>query len=771
MPKKRASTARRKAEEEDEPMNGGGENHENTAEEQDEDMNQQSGEIGDDEEMEPVETKGSPIPTSRRGMAMRSGKRKRGRSKDTSGLTPEDKAQKLAAAASSPTRASKRARKSTTKATASATTTTKKAPPPKQQQAEPTTAKAATTNGNSTPAAASSQQHSPVGVPDPRRISYAAGSKKSAARQEEEEEEEDIPPPPRMNGGASATKNTTATVTRTTQVVAETAAASAAESNNEELSVEEEAAAVQDEIDDAALPTKRNAVRIGFMTALSLFVFILQPLVVKLTNVIVPLDASLLPSKTVGNNGTIVEENVMEEVDLPAHEVEEWNARVQQRVEALQILQENYRTDSSALNEKYNYVQHGIRKAMDRIQHQEKAVQQKMEGLSDLEHLLNDMDDEQWDRIQSLASAAGIPLLETLSLQVWNVPDIDGNSCANTNEDASVEEDESTEPVLTVKTLQEKESDLVLRAQMSADNIMTGDIAKDRIRKWLEQTIDKSLHRDADSDAAKTRISELSTSLEATPAHDAVASSSGEVSVHSGEDIENAIHARFEVDRADTTGEFDHASLKNGAEIIYGGRRGTSKSLTDYLPILNRLLQSSNLRFYGFGPEAALTPSYPPNTLGHCWSFQPTSLEEQLKERELFREQRGVPNDFKRGSIGTLTISFATPVFVNSVVIEHIPQRLTDRADTAIRSFRVVGYEEDDATSEAWNLGSFEYSMQKNGNHEYLQEFEVATTSKGEDIPSLSSISLAVDSNWGHEYACLYRFRVHGEEEADEDDN
>jgi hypothetical protein len=31
-------------------------------------------------------------------------------------------------------------------------------------------------------------------------------------------------------------------------------------------------------------------------------------------------------------------------------------------------------------------------------------------------------------------------------------------------------------------------------------------------------------------------------------------------------------------------------------------------------------------------------------------------------------------------------------------------------------------------------------------------------------VPPLQSISLAVDSNWGYDYACLYRFRVHGQE-------
>mmetsp|Transcript_13852 Transcript_13852/g.22283 ORF Transcript_13852/g.22283 Transcript_13852/m.22283 type:complete len:89 (+) Transcript_13852:2-268(+) len=87
--------------------------------------------------------------------------------------------------------------------------------------------------------------------------------------------------------------------------------------------------------------------------------------------------------------------------------------------------------------------------------------------------------------------------------------------------------------------------------------------------------------------------------------------------------------------------------------------------------------------------------------------------------------------------------------------------RFTDQADSAIRSFRLVGFEDPSASSKSWNLGSFEYNISKNG----LQEFNVPTEVFGKEIPPLHSISLAVDSNWGHEYSCLYRFRVHGDKD------
>jgi hypothetical protein len=45
-----------------------------------------------------------------------------------------------------------------------------------------------------------------------------------------------------------------------------------------------------------------------------------------------------------------------------------------------------------------------------------------------------------------------------------------------------------------------------------------------------------------------------------------------------------------------------------------------------------------------------------------------------------------------------------------------------------------------------------------------LQEFDVTTDMFGTLVPKMQSVSLAIDSNWGLEYSCLYRFRVHGDE-------
>ena len=52
-----------------------------------------------------------------------------------------------------------------------------------------------------------------------------------------------------------------------------------------------------------------------------------------------------------------------------------------------------------------------------------------------------------------------------------------------------------------------------------------------------------------------------------------------------------------------------------------------------------------------------------------------------------------------------------------------------------------------------------------------MQEFDVNTEdADGSTIPMLQSITLAIDSNYDFPYACLYRFRVHGEGELMIDD-
>merc|ERR1711935_984310 len=204
----------------------------------------------------------------------------------------------------------------------------------------------------------------------------------------------------------------------------------------------------------------------------------------------------------------------------------------------------------------------------------------------------------------------------------------------------------------------------MLRSTITAEKFIGGAVAEDRIRKWVKSRITETIDNEDMIEVIqeiKDFVQQLSNLATGT-----IENSDGHSSDASDLLLSQTIERRLDVHRADTTGIYDHASLKNGAEIIYGGKRGTSKSLIDDLPVFNRILQNSKLRFYGFGPEASLTATYPPNALGQCWSFRQTPLKEQLKERELFENDDSVPNDFKRGNFGTLTIRLSEPILVDS---------------------------------------------------------------------------------------------------------
>ncbi|CED84760.1 Spindle pole body protein, contains UNC-84 domain [Phaffia rhodozyma] len=135
------------------------------------------------------------------------------------------------------------------------------------------------------------------------------------------------------------------------------------------------------------------------------------------------------------------------------------------------------------------------------------------------------------------------------------------------------------------------------------------------------------------------------------------------------------------------------------------------------------------------------------------------------------------------GSVGQLGISLARPVIVSGVTIEHaarevsfdlaaapreieiygLPDGESDRAKVQEHNARRAGSEteSDEALSQVTNyflLGSFTYDIEAT-NH--IQTFSIP-----EDIQSLeikTGILIArVKSNYGDDYTCLYRIRIHG---------
>ena len=225
--------------------------------------------------------------------------------------------------------------------------------------------------------------------------------------------------------------------------------------------------------------------------------------------------------------------------------------------------------------------------------------------------------------------------------------------------------------------------------------------------------------------------------------------------------IKEMVANRIEIERADRTGKHDFAALRSEAQIIRSGSRRTSPSLIETLPLINQLLSALGLRFYGHGAYAALEPTYPTGAMGQCWSFSKESEMTKIAPKLPAREQDAIDGEPDRGKYATLAIKFASPIWVDSIVIEHPYDSNFSNRDTAVRNFRVYGFQDEAADGEAWFLGEFEYLSESD---EANQEFEVETESEdGQEIPPLSSIVLAVDSNWGADYSCLYRFKVHGE--------
>jgi len=208
--------------------------------------------------------------------------------------------------------------------------------------------------------------------------------------------------------------------------------------------------------------------------------------------------------------------------------------------------------------------------------------------------------------------------------------------------------------------------------------------------------------------------------------------------------IQSYIDKTIEKEAADGTGKRDYASIAGGGSVIRNGIRKTSPSLVENLPIGNRILAALKLRFYGHPAEAALTPTYPKYALGQCWSFTPTTDLDEMDEIS--------------GKFGSLAVNLSNAIYVKSVSIEHPPKDMTPSPNTAIRNFRVIGYQDENAKGYPWDLGSFTYDINSNKSN---QEFKVSTQVYGSAVPMLQSVTLAIDSNWGDEYSCLYRFRVH----------
>jgi Sad1 / UNC-like C-terminal len=350
--------------------------------------------------------------------------------------------------------------------------------------------------------------------------------------------------------------------------------------------------------------------------------------------------------------------------------------------------------------------------------------------------------------IQKLQSLVHGSVVDVSFLAAWEpLPKVEEMSCPHVGAGASTVEPSQHSREAVMAALRTKVQQLQLAATVSAIDIMNNETLEETYRKWIRDEVLEYEDEDGvvpvGSDTYDQLVERNRKMMQAITAKSApaVEKSLQATSGPSEEAIRKIIEARMEVERADQTGRVDYASVLNGAAVIRGGERGTSPSLIDHLPVANRVAKLWSVRNHGHGPVAALTPTHPPFTaLGQCWSF----TEDH--------------NPKKQSRYATLTFRLAKPVQVEAVSVEHPPQDVTDRIQTAIQNFRVVGYEFPNAEGMAWPLGSFDYRV----GGDIRQEFVAKTEVKGEPIPVLQSISLLIDSNWGANYTCLYRFRVFG---------
>jgi len=727
-------------------------------------------------------------------MKLRSGKRKRRRSVGTTGLTPP------------PT--SKRASKKAKMMRTAPTTTNGDKKPSAVAFADSSPLVMNNNNNNNAAAAASASESaekpaasedskavsaddSPA-IVDPRRISYSQASGALPPGDQEDIEAwrarnplwlpkgkdtiDAVPPKPIAHTNGKSRNDSEDAIVETKEPPMddpnENGVIASEEVAEEEIDLSNETS-IESIGKSAGVSTLQRLVIFVVLGYLSLL--LTMPQVIKLSQEAVPLDDSILPQQQLTVNTTsVVDEEYEEEEEEsdvdPSVALEAWNREFLGRLGKLNQAKTGYSSSKDSLEEYYDQLLDRVNQITAQLQPRRQEIEERLTKLNRLEELLQGFDTNAKTAVQIAPLAQeflGETILSTSSVELWNIQEDTNVECDlgleddyddDDDDDYLVESvDDETEPLLLQSVLEEKISNLILRSTMTAEKFIGGAVAEDRIRNWVRSSIDEVVDEDEEIAEAIMEIEEFPQLLSQS-----TSSTTNSGQSDSGQ-LTQIIQDQLDIHRADITGIYDYASLKNGADIIYGGKRGTSKSLIDELPVLNRILQNSNLKFYGFGPEAALTATFPPNSLGQCWSFGQTSLKEQLKERKLFENDKKVKNDFKRGNFGTLSIRLSEPISVESIVIEHPPMNTPGQANSAIRKFRLVGYEDELATSKAWNLGSFEYNLLENKeNNKYLQTFETATTVFGKEIPPLHSISLAIDSNHGHDYSCLYRFRVHG---------
>ncbi|PAV77247.1 hypothetical protein WR25_17908 [Diploscapter pachys] len=189
--------------------------------------------------------------------------------------------------------------------------------------------------------------------------------------------------------------------------------------------------------------------------------------------------------------------------------------------------------------------------------------------------------------------------------------------------------------------------------------------------------------------------------------------------------IKALIAQALDIYDADKTGLFDYALESAGASVI---STRCSENYNSY----SRLEKFWNIPLYysTYGPRVVIQRGSQTLNPGECWCF-------------------------KHGK-GYLTIDLSHPINISHISYEHIRKEMSPEGylNSAPKTFKLWAYKQENDLETRFLLGEFEYSLDGRP----LQFFYIT---KQPPYP-VKIIEMEVISNYGADFTCLYRLRVHG---------
>jgi hypothetical protein len=186
------------------------------------------------------------------------------------------------------------------------------------------------------------------------------------------------------------------------------------------------------------------------------------------------------------------------------------------------------------------------------------------------------------------------------------------------------------------------------------------------------------------------------------------------------EQVHKMIEGMLERYSADEIGKTDFALASAGGSIV------AWRTSPSYVQPAGSFWSSvlSPQAAKGLPPTVLLSPD---NSVGNCWAFN--------------------------GPEGHVTIKLSHRIVVTAVSVDHISPLIAMHPESAPRYFKVWGLHNETDTAIVL-LGNYEYDIK--GPH--VQTFPVQFN-KGRIF---QYVEVEIMANYGHQYTCVYRIRVHG---------